>query len=78
VSEDSLGVTTCPHGSLDADGCSACAIQRLGAAIDSLWSWMPVYQVREIEHDEPELAELCERIHHDLWHATTHEQRMTT
>lgn len=48
----------------------------LATAVDLLWGWMPSEQVKEIVEDQPELAELCRKVHHDLWHGTTHEERM--
>lgn len=48
----------------------------LVTAIDVLWGFMPTEQVREIERDESWLYDICQQVHHDLWHGTTHEQRM--
>lgn len=36
---------------------------QLEEAVNLLWGWMPVQQVREIQRDAPELAQLCHTIH---------------
>ena len=51
-------------------------IDKLAEAIDTLFGWMDAQQTRSLEQEEPEVYELCQWVHHDLWHSTTHEQRM--
>lgn len=50
-------------------------IERLRSAIDNLWGELEVGSVKWLREHNPELVELCQQIHHDLWHATTHEER---
>lgn len=48
----------------------------LVTAIDMLWGFMPTTWVNEIKANETWLYDICKQVHHDLWHGTTHEQRM--
>ena len=54
------------------EGCSACQIEDLLDAIDTLWGIMPAEQVHEIREECPGLAELCRHAHHRM----SHEQRV--
>lgn len=44
--------------------------------IDRLWAFMPVEETHEIMEHLPELAEAAALAHHNVWHSTTHEERM--
>lgn len=46
-------------------------VERLWDAIDRLWGWMGVDEVRAIRADDPELADLAVHAHHRM----SHEQR---
>jgi hypothetical protein len=63
---------------LDAIGYDALVAERDGLreALHTVWCEIPPDTVVLLEKYCPEVVALCKQVHHDLWHATTHEQRM--
>lgn len=50
--------------------------KELMEAVDLLFAHFTKELYDQLREDAPEVYDLCQRVHHELWHATTHEERM--